>query len=296
MASPQDKLKMVKIHTVGGFSEVGKNMVVVELEEDAFIFDEGFFLPSIVTMQERDKVMTEKRLKSIKAVPEDSVINNIKHKVRAQFISHAHLDHVGAIPFLSDKYNAPIYGTPFTMQVLGSLLADNDIVLRNKQHAIKPNTTFYVKGKNKKYRIDFINITHSTAQCLMIAIHTPKGVVLYANDFKLDDTPTFGLKPNYKVLKEIAKEGVLAFVVDSLYSGSERKTPSEKIARALLQEVLLTIQNRNAGMIVTTFSSHIARLKSILEFGKKLNREVVFLGGVWTNIQAQQKTQASPRF
>ena len=278
MASPQDKLKMVKIHTVGGFSEVGKNMVVVELEEDAFIFDEGFFLPSIVTMQERDKVMTEKRLKSIKAVPEDSVINNIKHKVRAQFISHAHLDHVGAIPFLSDKYNAPIYGTPFTMQVLGSLLADNDIVLRNKQHAIKPNTTFYVKGKNKKYRIDFINITHSTAQCLMIAIHTPKGVVLYANDFKLDDTPTFGLKPNYKVLKEIAKEGVLAFVVDSLYSGSERKTPSEKIARALLQEVLLTIQNRNAGMIVTTFSSHIARLKSILEFGKKLNREVVFLG------------------
>jgi ribonuclease J len=112
----------------------------------------------------------------------------------------------------------------------------------------------------------------------MMALHTPKGVVLYANDFKLDDTPVLGLKPNYKVLREIAKEGVLAFVVDSLYSGSERKTPSEKIARALLQEVLLTIQNRNAGMIVTTFSSHIARLKSIVEFGKKLNREVVFLG------------------
>jgi len=269
---------MVKIHTVGGFSEVGKNMTVVELEEDAFIFDEGFFLPAIVSMEERDRIMTEKKLKSIKAIPEDSVIKKLRHKVRAQFISHAHLDHVGAIPFLSDKYKASIYGTPFTIQVLGSLLSDNDIVLRNKVYPIKPNTTFYIKGKKRKYRVDFINITHSTAQCLMIAIQTPKGAIIYANDFKLDDTPIFGLKPNYKRLREIAKEGVLAFVVDSLYSSSERKTPSEKIARALLEEVLLTIQNRNAGMIVTTFSSHIARLKSIVEFGKKLNREVVFLG------------------
>jgi ribonuclease J len=269
---------MVKIHTVGGFSEVGKNMVVVELEEDAFIFDEGFFLPAIISMEERDKVMTERRLKTIKAIPEDSVINKIKHKVRAQFISHAHLDHVGAIPFLSDRYNAPIYGTPFTMQVLDSLLKDNDILIRNKTYQIKANTTFYVQGKNRKYKVDFINITHSTAECLMISIQTPKGAIIYANDFKLDDTPVLGLKPNYKRLREISKEGVLAFVVDSLYSGSERKTPSEKIARALLQEVFLTIQNRKAGMIVTTFSSHIARLKSIVEFGKKLNREVVFLG------------------
>ncbi|NPE26975.1 RNase J family beta-CASP ribonuclease [Methanococcoides sp. SA1] len=269
---------MVKIHTVGGFSEVGKNMVVVELEEDAFIFDEGFFLPAIVSMQERERIMTEKHLKSIKAIPEDKAIAKIKHKVRAQFISHAHLDHVGAIPFLSNKYDAPIYGTPFTMQVLNSLLEDNDMTLNNKTYQIKPNTTFYIKGKNQKYKVDFINITHSTIQSLMIAIHTPKGAIIYANDFKLDDTPVFGLKPNYKRLREISKEGVLAFVVDSLYSGSERKTPSEKVARVLLEEVLMTIQNRNAGMIVTTFSSHIARLKSIVEFGKKLNREVVFLG------------------
>ncbi len=253
-------------------------MVVVELEEDAFIFDQGFFLPAIVSMQERDKVLTERRLKNIKAVPDDSAIQKIKHKVRAQFISHAHLDHVGGIPFLSDKYNAPIYGTPFTIQVLESLLADNDIALKNKKYSIKPNTTFVIQGKSQKYKVDFINITHSTAQCLMIAIHTPKGAIIYAPDFKLDDTPIFGLKSNYKRLREISKGGVLAFVCDALYSAHEGKTPSEKIARAMLEETLITIQNRNAGMIVTTFSSHIARLKSIVEFGKKLNREVVFLG------------------
>lgn len=269
---------MVKIHTVGGFSEVGKNMVVIELEEDAFLFDQGFFLPAIVSMQERERVLTEKRLKSIKAVPEDSVIKKISHKIRAQFISHAHLDHVGGVPFLSEKYNAPIYGTPFTMQVLESLLIDNDITLKNKKFSIKPNTTFMVQGKNQKYKIDFINITHSTAQCLMIAIHTPKGAIIYAPDFKLDDTPVFGLKSNYNRLREISKDGVLAFICDSLYAPQEGKTPSEKIARELLRETLTTIQNRNAGMIVTTFSSHIARLKSITEFGKKINREVVFLG------------------
>jgi ribonuclease J len=269
---------MVKVYTVGGYSEVGKNMTVVELEDDAFIFDIGFFLPAIINMEERDKVMTEKRLRRVDAIPDDSCISKIKHKVCAQFIGHAHLDHVGAIPYMSDKYNAPIYGTPFTCEVLDSLLLDNDIVLKNKVYSVKPNTSFFVKGKKRKYKVDFINITHSTAQCVLVAVHTPAGVILYGNDFKMDDTPVLGLKPNYKRLREIAKEGVLCFVVDSLYSGSERKTPSEKIARELLKEVLLTIQNKNAGMIVTTFSSHIARLKSIVEFGAKLNREVVFLG------------------
>src|SRR3989344_142798 len=103
---------MLNIHTIGGFSEVGKNMIALELDEDAFLFDEGFFLPAIVTMEERDKVMTEKKLRSIEAIPDDSVIKNFAHKVSAQFISHAHLDHVGAVPFISEAYNAPIYGTP----------------------------------------------------------------------------------------------------------------------------------------------------------------------------------------
>ena len=112
----------------------------------------------------------------------------------------------------------------------------------------------------------------------MIALHTPEGVVLYANDFKLDNTPVMGLPPNYDALKRIAKEGVKALVVDSLYSGDERKTPSEKIARALVEEVLLTTSNDKAAIFVSTFSSHIARLKSIVDYAKKLNRKVYFIG------------------
>lgn len=269
---------MVNIHTVGGFSEVGKNMVVVELEEDAFIIDEGFFLPAIVSMQEKERIMTEKNLKKLNAIPNDSVVENIRNKVCAQFISHAHLDHVGAVPFLSDRYNAPIYGTPFTTNVLDSLLKDNDIVLKNKIYSINPNTTFYVNGKNTKYKIDFIHVTHSTVQCSMIAIYTKKGIVLFSGDFKLDNTPVIGPLPNYKKLKEIGKEGVIVFIVNSLYSGSDQRTPSENIARELLKETLSDIKDTKGTIIVTTFASHIARLKSIVEFGKKMNKEVVFLG------------------
>jgi ribonuclease J len=272
---------MVKIHTVGGYSEVGKNMTVVEDGEDAFIFDEGFFLPAIVQMQEKDRdefTYSESRLKQIKAIPEDSTIEKIRHKVRAQFIGHAHLDHVGAVPFISDKYNAPIYGTPFTTAVLDSLLKDNDIYLRNKIKSIHPNTSFYVQGKYKRYLVEFLNMTHSTPQTSLVVLHTEKGAIVYANDFKLDDNPIIGLKPNYDRLRSLAKSGVLALIVDSLYSGTDKKTPSEKIARHLLEEVMFTIDNKKTGMVITTFSSHIARLKSIVEFGQKLNRQIIFLG------------------
>lgn len=269
---------MVKIHTVGGFSEVGNNMVVVEVGEDAFIFDEGFYLPAIVSMQERDQIMTERKLRVIKAIPDDSVIENIKDKVCAQFISHAHLDHVGAVPFISDKYNALIYGTPFSIQVLKSLLNDNDIVLKNKILTVRPNTTFYVKGRTKKYKVDFIYVTHSTAQCSMIALHTNEGVIVFSGDFKLDNTPVMGPKPNYKKLKEIGDEGVIVLIVNSLYSGTRGKTPSESVAREMLKKTLDSIENKQEGMIVTTFASHIPRLKSVVEFGQKMGREIVFLG------------------
>jgi len=270
----------MKIYTIGGFNEVGKNMTAVDLGEDVILFDCGFYLPPIVELEEAEKVYTEKRLRSIKAVPNDLLLDRLglRNKVRAIIPSHAHLDHIGAIPFLAQRYNADIIGTPFTIEVLKTLLNDENIFLKNKLKVVQPNSFCYVQGKNKKYKVDFINITHSTIHTSMIALHTPQGVVLYSNDFKFDNSPILGKKPNYEKLKEIGKEGVKVMIVDSLYSGDDRKTASEKVARTMLEDVLLTTNNDKAGLIVTTFSSHIARLKSITEFGKKLNRNVVFLG------------------
>ncbi len=270
----------MKIYSIGGYNEVGKNMTAIDLGEDVILFDCGLYLPPIVELEESERVYTEKKLRSIKAVPSDEMLDRLglKDKVRAIINSHAHLDHIGAIPYVAHRYNAEIIGTPFTIEVLKTLLKDEKINLTNKIRIVQPNSFCYVQGKNRKYQVDFINITHSTIHCSVIALHTPEGVVLYANDFKLDNSPTMGKKPNYDKLKEIGKEGVKVLIVDSLYSGDNRKTASEKVAKTLLEEVLLTTNNENAGLTITTFSSHIARLKSIVEFGKKLNRKIVFLG------------------
>jgi ribonuclease J len=269
----------MKIHAVGGYNEVGKNMTALEIKDDTIIFDSGLFLPAVVGVQEREKNPTEKGMRSLGALPNDLYLEkkNLKQKVRALLISHAHLDHVGALQYNAHRYDAPILGTPFTMEVLKILAQDSNKNIANKIIPINPNASYNIKGK-KNFKVEFINMTHSTIQSTIIAVHTPQGIVLYANDYKLDNTPVMGDKPNYKRLKQLSKIGVKALIVDCLYAKDDRKTPSEKIARGLLEDVFFTTDNRNSGMIVTTFSSHIARLKSITEFGKKLNREVVFLG------------------
>jgi ribonuclease J len=101
---------------------------------------------------------------------------------------------------------------------------------------------------------------------------------MYANDYKLDNAPVLGDKPNYSRLKELAKQGVKALIVDCLYAPDDRKTPSEKIAKGLLEDVLFGTDNNKAGIVISTFSSHIARLKTIVDCGRRLNREVVFVG------------------
>ena len=269
---------MIKIHTIGGYDEVGKNMTALESGQDVLLFDAGIFLPAIVGVQEREKDPTEKWMRGIGALPDDQYLdkNNLRQKVRGLLVSHAHLDHVGGIQYLSHRYKAPVASTPFTIEVLKRLLEDNKAGIPNKMISVKPNESITIKG-DKNYKVEFVNITHSTIQSTMIAVHTKDGVVLYANDFKFDNSPTFGDKPNYKRLKQLSKIGIKALVMDCLYASDDRKTPSEKIAKGLLEDVLFTTENYKSGILITTFSSHIARLKTIAEFGSKLGREVYFL-------------------
>ena len=266
----------MKVHSLGGFSEVGRNMVCIEVGDDAFIFDCGLYLTPIVEIEESRNLYNERGLKGIGAIPDDKYleIKGVRKKVRAILLSHAHLDHIGAVPYLAYRYDAPIIGTPYTIEVLKAICKDSDIKLKNKLIVLNLDSSIKIGD----YKIEFVNMPHSTIQSALIALHTPEGIVVYVNDPKFDDTPVISAPPNYKRIKELGKEGVKLLIVDGLYSSYKRRTPSEKIAREMLEDVLTKTNNEKNGIIITTFASQIARIKSIVEFTKKIGRKPIFAG------------------
>ena len=268
---------MIEIYAVGGYNEVGKNCTAIDVDGEVIIVDLGINLENYIKLTEDEDIVkiSPDKLMQVGAVPNISVLDKIKDNVKAIVIGHAHLDHLGAVPYLANRFNAPIISAPYTIEVLRSILKEDRIKLKNEIKTLNLNS-FYKITDNLK--VEFINITHSVPQAALIAIHTKYGVILYANDFKLDLHPTLGKKPNFKRLEEIGNENVIALVVESTYADDAKKMPSERVAKEMLRDVLLGTNNKDNLMIVTTFSSHIARLKSIIEFGKKLNRKIIFLG------------------
>ncbi len=268
--------KIMEIYTVGGFSEVGRNMTAVKVGDDAVILDMGIYLPKIIDFEEEGgerNLLDADTLIKIGAIPNDRVLEPIKDKVRAIVIGHCHLDHLAAVPFLANKYSAPVIGTPYTIQILKNELKEG-LKINNPLEVVESNSSY----KAGDIEIELIHITHSTPQSTMIALHTKEGIIVYANDFKFDNYPVLEKEPNYHRLKQLGEKGVKALIVESLYAHEHRKTPSEKVAKEMLKEVLLDTKNKNNGVFITTFASHIARLDSIVEYGKKMGRKIVFLG------------------
>jgi ribonuclease J len=267
---------MIEICSVGGYDEVGKNMSVIKINDDVIITDMGVDMEKYIKLQEdREGINKVNRQEMISsgAAPDDSVIDKWKDKVRAIVCTHAHLDHIAAVPFLASKYKCPILGTPFTIAILKRLYEDNKLKMSNKLKALNKNDTYPI---SKDIILEFVEVTHSVVQTVMAVIRSKEGNVVYANDFKFDMTPTLGNPSNPKRLTKI--KNVKCLLVDSVYSKEQKKMPSESIPRDMLKDILLGISSSKNAIFVTTFASHLARLKSIIEFGRKIGREVIFLG------------------
>jgi len=267
----------VEICSVGGYNEVGKNCTAIKVDDEVILMDIGIHLESYIKYTQDEDVhdITAKELTAAGAIPDVSVIENWRKEVKAIIPTHAHLDHVGAIPYLGNKFDAPVLCTPYTAAVLKTILKDEKINIRNDIKVLSPNSSYTL---SKKLKVEFINMTHSTPQTVMVAVHTQYGVILYANDFKFDSFPTLGKKPNFERLKELGQKGILALICDSTYAETKAKTPSESVAKEMLKEVMLGTESKGKVVAITTFSSHLARLKSIIEFGKAMNRKILFLG------------------
>jgi len=267
----------IEIYTLGGYNEVGKNCTAIKVDNEVVICDMGIHLESYIKYTEDEDILaiSPLRLTEVGAIPDIAPIKDLRNKVKAIIPTHAHLDHVGAIPFLASKFRAPIFCTPLTVAVIRAILRDEKMTIPNKIKTLSPNSQYKL---SKNIKIEFINMTHSIPQTAMLALHTKYGVILYANDFKFDSTPTLGKKPNFKRLKDLGEKGIFALICDSTYAPLRAKTPSESVAKEMLKEVMLGTESTGKLVAITTFSSHLARLKSIIEFGKQMNRKIIFLG------------------
>ncbi len=269
----------MEICTIGGYTRTGGNSVAIKVGEEVVILDMGLSMENYIRYTEDREDISAKSYKELLkagAVPDYNFISDWKEKVLAIVPSHAHLDHCGAIPFAASLFpKVPIICTPYTIEVLKGTLEDDNIEIPNQFISLSANSRYKL---SENIMLEFVHVTHSIPQTVLVVLHTPEGKVLYANDYKFDREPTLGKAPNFERLEELGKEGVAVLIVECLYAEEHRKMPSESVARQLLKEVMLGTNSEGKALIATTFSSHIARLKSIIEMGKKLNRKIVFLG------------------
>ncbi|RME52163.1 MBL fold metallo-hydrolase [Candidatus Woesearchaeota archaeon] len=267
----------LEILPVGGYSEIGRNCVAVKVDSEVVLLDLGLLMDKFIELsEEREDLapISGRRLIDHGAAPDVSVVKSLRGKVVAIIPTHGHLDHIGAIPYLAGRFSCPVHSSPFTIEVIRRLLNDQGVSLRGGLVAHPVNSTFAL---SKNIKVEFISVTHSIPQTIIVVLHTPYGKVMYCNDFKLDNAPILGQRTNVKRL--LALQGkVKVLIMDSLYAHADKKCPSESIAKEMLKDVLLGVNSTGRVVIVTTFSSHIARLKTLVDLAEKLGRKPVFLG------------------
>ncbi|OUJ18971.1 mRNA degradation ribonuclease J1/J2 [Methanonatronarchaeum thermophilum] len=267
----------IGIKAVGGYEEVGKNMTAVRVGNEMVIFDMGLNLDRV---QIHEETQTERMhsldLIDIGAIPDDTILNSFNGNVVGIVCSHGHLDHVGAISKLAHRYDAPIIATPFTAEIIKKeIRSEVKFKVDNPVYELESGQHYLL---SPDIELEFIRTQHSIPDCVLPVIHTPKGAILYGLDFKLDRRPVLGEETDVKRLKELSDENVVAAIVDSTNIQDEGKTPSESIAREMVWDTLHEAENEDVGVFVTTFSSHIARIKSIVEAAEEMNRRPVLLG------------------
>lgn len=270
-------MKDISIIAVGGYNEIGRNMTAIRIGKDIVVMDMGIRLDRVQIHEDTDvESMHASELIAMGAIPDDSIMSSVDGRVRAIACTHGHLDHIGAVSKLAHKYDAPIIATPFTADLISQEIRSEKIFgVRNSIMTLKAGERYQI---TEDIELEFIRVQHSIVDCVFAAIHTQEGTVLYANDFKIDRSPTLGDPPDFSRLRALGRQGVLALITETTNAGVSGKTPSEQIAKDLVWDVLIGTEETRSGVMVTTFSSHIARIRAVIEAAHRMDRRPVLLG------------------
>jgi len=257
LASKKTKLRVISL---GGLDEVGKNITVFEFNGDIIIVDCGVAFP------EDDMLGIDL------VIPDFSYLVKNRDKIKGLFLTHGHEDHIGSVPYLLREINVPIYGTKLTLGLLQNKLKEHNLLNKAKLHQVAVGQTV----NSGQFKVEFIRSNHSIADSAALAIHTPVGVVVHSGDFKIDYTPIQGEPIDLQRFAELGKSGVLLFLCESTNIEQEGYTMSESSVGVIFEEIFN--QSTRQRIIVATFSSNIHRIQQIVNSAVKHRRKVVILG------------------
>jgi ribonuclease J len=252
--------EVVEAIPLGGLGEFGMNMMVLRYEDQMVVIDAGLMFPD------------EELLGIDIIVPDISFLIENASQVKAFLITHGHEDHIGALPFvLPALIHAPIYGTRFTLGLVKAKLEEHGLLEDAKLITVTPRQVEQIGD----FRVEFIHVTHSIVDAVMLAITTPIGTILHTGDFKIDSSPLDGQVMDLPTIAEYGSRGVLALFSDSTNSERPGFTPSETTVIERLDEIFHHAKKK---VVVACFTSSIHRIQIVLNLSQKYNRKVLLAG------------------
>lgn len=264
----------MNLYTIGGYNEVGKNMTALEVRDEILILDMGYDMEELIDMDRSIESASAKDVIQMGVVPDDKLLYKQRDKVKGIVIGHGHLDHVGAVGKLAGSYDCPILASPYTMKIVEEQIKEENKNIKNKRIVLDSGKTLKLTSN---LAIEFVKVTHSIPDTMLTLVHTPEGRFAYGLDFRIDREPVLGDTVDFDRLEELGKEGVKILVGDSTRVHDGGISSTESAVKDQLQFKYNQLYKDQSAIIVTTFSSHIERLKSILEVNDG-RRKVAFIG------------------